>query len=170
MKKETIEKIKRELERVKAQDPDGLIKPEAVVEFAKNPKTELHKHFTWDVDKAAQRYWVEQARAIIQEVRVTIIHNDKEVEHRCVISLMPDRKQPGGGYRMLEDVMNDKQLHKEYLRTALLEFQALKRKYEKLTELEPVFSAIQVVETRLQGQVKKPVTPPKKQQGMRPAA
>ena len=61
------------------------------------------------------------------------------------VSLSSDRIQPGGGYRRLEDVMNDSKLRNEFLAQALAEFERVRRKYQNLQELSPIFAAIERV-------------------------
>lgn len=149
MNQAAIERIRQEFEIIKAQNAEGKIKVRDVVEFAKNPQTELHKHFTWDTDKAAYRYWLEQARSIIQEVKVTVQHNESPIaDTRIIVSLHPDRKVDGGGYRMLQDVLSDEDLYRQYVETALMEMTTLKRKYESVRELRPIFTrATEEIET-----------------------
>lgn len=49
----------------------GRLTPQAVVEDAKDTSSPLHEFFTWDRDKAAYAYWLDQARALIRTVEVT---------------------------------------------------------------------------------------------------
>jgi hypothetical protein len=50
----------------------GRLTPDAVVADAKDPASPLHEHFEWDIDKAAAAHWIEQARALITSVRVSM--------------------------------------------------------------------------------------------------
>lgn len=147
--------ILAELKQIQANDPDGLLKPSEVVTFAKNPDTELHKHFEWDDSEAAGRYRIEQARGLIQRVWVTVLPNES-VTHRAFVSLMPDRASAGGGYRDIEGVMADPVKTKSYLETALSEFRALQRKYQSVEALAPVYSALDRVAAKARHQVSKP--------------
>jgi hypothetical protein len=38
------------------QKAGGVLQPESVVDFARNPKTALHGAFTWDDTEAARKY------------------------------------------------------------------------------------------------------------------
>jgi hypothetical protein len=58
--------VRDELELIRKRNPDGLLVPEEVVEYARNPNTALHARFVWDDTEAARRYRVEQARGIIR--------------------------------------------------------------------------------------------------------
>ena len=49
------DQLKTELLHVAAQSADGILRPQAVVEFANaNPESELHKRFEWDDAEAAR--------------------------------------------------------------------------------------------------------------------
>jgi hypothetical protein len=136
MKKEAI---KAELEQVR-QANGGLLKAESVVEFARNPDTELHHQFTWDDGEAAAQYRLMQARSVIR-VCVSIISEEAPAT-RAYVSLPSDRVN-GGGYRSMVDVIGDEGRRGEMLRDALERLHALRRKYSALSELTSVWSAVE---------------------------
>ncbi len=144
MNTETSKKIQAELETVKSRSPDGLLKPEDVVEFAKSPDTTLHSRFQWDDSKAAHSYRIDQAREIIQRVFVTVLEKP-ETEHRAFVSLVTDRVRDGGGYRTLVEVMNSAAHRATYVRQALNDVTFWRQKYEAIVELQPIFAAIDKV-------------------------
>jgi hypothetical protein len=146
--KKDLDAIKAELREIQLRHPENLIAAEDVVEFARNKRTALHSRFTWDNDVAAQRYRIIQARVLIQELDITIERDGKQITHRAVVSLLPDRLQPGGGYRFLEDVLSDPEKRQQYLETALSELEALQRKYKSVKELAPVFDAVERIRRR----------------------
>lgn len=53
------------------------VSPRAVLELARDAKTELHKNFLWDDTKAAEEYRVEQARGILQALVIVEDRPDK---------------------------------------------------------------------------------------------
>jgi len=137
-----------ELKALYEKSPTRTLRPEAVVEYAKNEATELHRYFTWDDCEAAQAYRVMQARSLIR-VAVHVIEETQE-SVRAFVSLTPDRKT-GAGYRATVDVMDDAQLMAQLLKDAQAELAAFKRKYARLRaagELLGVFEAIEKVEPR----------------------
>lgn len=120
---------------------DGILRPEAVVRYAKNKETALHSRFEWNNTAAAEKYRLIQAERVIR-ARVTIIENgNKSVATRAFVSLPSDRNGKHG-YRSVVSVLSDKYLRAELLESAMAELQAFQRKYKTLTELEPLFSAI----------------------------
>lgn len=134
----------QELKQLQESAPLRMLRPEAVVDFAKDPETALHRYFTWDDDLAAQHYRLLQARQLIR-VAVTIIEETQD-EVRAYVSLTPDRAD-GKGYRATVDVLNDETLFRQLLTDAKAELNAFKRKYARLQaagELSAVFEAIEV--------------------------
>jgi hypothetical protein len=131
-------RIADELAQIARQN-GGLVFPAKVVEFAKDQSTALHSRFIWDDTEAARRYRLDQAREIIR-VNVTVISKDAPPV-RAFVSLSSDRKA-GGGYRALVDVLSDDVMMQRLLDDALAELEALKRKYEQLAALRPIWAAL----------------------------
>ena len=131
--------VAEELEYIRSQN-DGVLLAEHVVEYAKDPETALHSRFTWDDTKAASEYRLWQAREVIR-VMVTILpHSNTPIQ--AYVSLKDDRKEPGGGYRQICDVMSDADLREKLISEALGEFERIAAKYKQLQELKPVFEVI----------------------------
>jgi hypothetical protein len=132
-------------ELAQLQEQHGTLRAEDVLEFAKDENTALHAEFEWDDTEAARQHRLAQARKIIR-INVQVIPTARgDVTVPVYVSLSSDRIQPGGGYRRLEDVMNDSKLRNEFLAQALAEFERVRRKYQNLQELSPIFAAIERV-------------------------
>ncbi len=84
---------------------NGLLNPESVVEHAKDISSPLHSHFEWDDSEAASKYRLHQARALIRSVKIQV-NKSVPVMVRAFVSL-PSDQQSGGGYRRMEDVVNN---------------------------------------------------------------
>lgn len=120
---------------------DGLLRPVDVVEFAKqNPGSALHKRFEWDDGTAAQQYRLWQARVLIK-VHV-VVAKPTQQPITAYVSLDHDRKQAGGGYRSLQDVLSDNEQRAALLRQAMREAATWREKYKSLKELSDVFAAM----------------------------
>lgn len=134
----------RRRKEIDALQQRGKIKPEDVVSFAKSHKdSALHSYFDWNVEKAAQQHWLEQARHLIR-VYVTIVPNTNKTI-RVYASLPGDRQQPGGGYRSMKTVLGNAELREQLLLNAFEDFQRWRIRYETLRELTPIFSAAEKV-------------------------
>ncbi len=128
----------------------NLLKPEQVVEYARNPKTALHSAFEWDDGKAAHEYRLWQAQHLIAEVEIIEPKSKKPV--RAFVSLYSDREKPGGGYRETVAVLSDADMRAQLLSQAWREFKYWQSKYEHLAELAPIIAAA----ARLQSKLGKP--------------
>lgn len=122
----------------------GLLRPADVVAFARNEDTALHSKFEWDDTEAAAKWRLVQAREVIR-LNVTII-GDNAGPVRAFVSLSSDRATKGGGYRATVDVLSDDIRRSEMLADALDELRSVKRKYEKLRALKPVWDALDSVD------------------------
>ena len=134
-----------ELEEIRRQDPNGLLKPEAVVDYAENNEDSiLNGSFEWDDSAAAYNYRLWQARQLIVRVTVEIA---EETTIQAYVSLMRDRMN--GGYRRMIDVFTDKGHRNNLLSEALAELTRVELKYKELKELEKVFAEIKVARQKV---------------------
>lgn len=97
-----------------ARQNGGVLKVEDVLSEARDESSPLHKHFEWDDSEAAEQYRRQQARALIQKCKITLIES-QPVEIRAFVSLPTDREN-GGGYRLTSEVMGDDRMKAELLR------------------------------------------------------
>lgn len=138
--------IKTELEYVR-RESGGLLRPEDVLSFAeKNPESALYSQFEWDDTEAAKGFRLAQARAVIR-VAVIVDPASSDEKIRAYVSLSTDRATKSG-YRAFVEVLDDEILRQQLLLDALTELKKFQNKYDKLrqlTELHPVFSAIDQV-------------------------
>lgn len=136
--------IRQELELIRSKSK-GVLYPQDVVEFARDPNTELHKHFTWDDSEAARQYRLEEARRLIR-VHVTYLpRNNQPVP--CYISL-PEKRANGGGYITIEHALSKAEYRRQMLEDALVALQALENRYHMLRELAPIWDAVDKVRSR----------------------
>lgn len=126
-----------------------LLLAEHVVAFAEDENTALHSRFEWDDTEAAQQYRLWQARTVIRVSVVVLKSNTAPV--RAYVSMLDDRAQEGGGYRLMADVMNNPNLREKLLQEALAELQRFQAKYDALVELAPVFEAAEKVAAQSKG-------------------
>lgn len=120
---------------------DGILRPEDVIEYARNKNTELHSRFNWDDDEAAHLWRLHQARNLIRIVVSYEKHSGKIC--RAWVSLSPDRDGSGGGYRSMVTVLSNEEMRARLLSDAKEELEVFKEKYSVLKELAKVFEAIE---------------------------
>ena len=97
-----------------ARQNGGVLKVEDVLTEARDEGSPLHKHFEWDDSEAAEQYRRQQARALIQKCKITLI-DSQPIEIRAFVSLPADREN-GGGYRLTSEVMGDERMRTELIR------------------------------------------------------
>jgi len=136
--------VQQELIRIKDQN-GGVLRPETVVEKARDIKSPLHPRFEWDNTKAAHEYRLWQARKLIA-VHVEVIGSSRK-ESRVYVALSSD-KPDGGGYRTLVDVLNDKEMRATLLQDAYDDMKRFEQKYSRLKELVTVFAAFRKVHSK----------------------
>ncbi len=135
---------RKELELIRTEH-NGLLRPHDVVKFARDPKTSLHKKFTWDDTKAAEEYRLWEARALIR-VAVIVEENTSE-EVRAYVSITDNRGKEGG-YMAVAEVLDNKKLRARMLQDAIDDLNFFRDKYnslKNLSEIKPVFVAIDEV-------------------------
>lgn len=132
-----------EIQRL-ASEHDQRLDAETVLAEAENPASPLHAEFEWDDTEAARQHRLQQARCLMNAIRVTFETPKKQ---DITISVMTAVSKPGGSsrscdYTPLHFAMGDEDLRAEVLKTALRELAAFKRKYVELSELAQVIAVI----------------------------
>lgn len=130
-----VRAVRAELEKVRTENEEGLLVPSAVVDVAADPDNPLHSYFTWDDSEAAKKWRLVQARALIREIEVTLPEDVNENPIPRYVSLVSDRKRPGGGYRQTRQVLQNKELLAELEATARVELESWTRRFQMLHEL-----------------------------------
>lgn len=128
---------KFELRALHVKDKQRILRAEAVVKAAKVAGSKLHSLFEWDNKVAGHAFRLHQARDLIANY-VTFelkVGNLKARTIRGTLSLMSDRQNPGGGYRLVTDIQGNKVLLEECLRTALVELESWTHRYSILVNL-----------------------------------
>lgn len=129
----------KELEHIR-QTNGGILRATDVVAFARDPETVLHSRFEWDDTKAAEQHRLWQARELIRVVVKT--QPTTEDATRVYVSLSDDRRNDGGGYRTLDDVMRSQTMREALLKQAHADMVRFETTYRQLSELASVMAAM----------------------------
>ncbi len=113
------------------------VTPKAVLEKAKDKKSELNKCFTWNNDEAAEKYRLIEARRIIQ-LLVVSPRDSEDAQPVRIFQISSEKNQ----YQENEYFMRNEDEYQILLKRALAELDAFKRRYATLSELENVMLAI----------------------------
>ena len=141
--KKLSQKQQAEIEKLSKKTDE--ITPRAVVEYARNPKTEIHKCFTWDNTEAAEQYRIGQARQLLR-LCITILPGT-ETPTRAYVSLTQDRETPDRCYRTITSVMASEDWTENLLADAMKDMQRFRTKYHMLKKLSGVFDAMDQVQS-----------------------
>lgn len=139
--------VRDALDEIAERDDGHHLRPAAVVERAKARSSPLHECFTWDNEVAGTAWRINEARELIRSYYVKV-EQQPPLLTRAYVSLRSNRVQ-GGGYTSIQRVLSDREMHQEMLRDALEEITLVERRYGKLQELQPVFTAVRKVRRRL---------------------
>lgn len=114
------------------------VKPEEIVDKARDESTELHKCFEWDDTKAAEKYRVYQARQIVCHLIVKEV-DDEQQKQEVRFFYKTDSQE---GYKPVSYIMRNEDEYQKLLDRALSELKAFQKKYSTLKELDGLFDAI----------------------------
>lgn len=124
-----------ELHRI-YQEKGRLDAPD-IVDESRPVDAPLHPCFEWNDVVAAEKYRETQAQNIVRSVVVVHENQSNEpVEVRAFVNVQET-------YRPIEVVVNSEEQMKELLKSAFSELKSFEKKYAALSQLAPVFEAIQ---------------------------
>lgn len=122
-------------ELTRIYEKNGRLDPADVVEESRKESAPLHSCFEWDDQVAAEKYRESQAANII---RLIVSVQETDGVSQEVRSFVHIQKS----YEPITVVVNDEEKMEELLRTALAELASFRKKYKSLSQLSPVFEAM----------------------------
>lgn len=135
-----ISKLRKELEIVRMTNPKKKLLPSDVVEYAKNnPDSHLHSRFNWNVNEAAEAYWLSQATDIIRKVKITIITpslrtSEARITVRKYVSI-PDDRVNGEGYQVLGRVLTHSETKLQLIESVKSDLISIQKKLANLSSV-----------------------------------
>lgn len=90
----------------------GRIRPDDVVQDARDPESPLHERFEWNADKAAQAHWLDTARELIRAVRVQVT-TDTTIVSSVAYVRDPSVDADEQGYVSIAMLRSDSELARE---------------------------------------------------------
>lgn len=94
-----------QIQTIKAlENKRGQIRPRQVVDAARPPRSPLHDLFNWNVQNAADHWWLHQARLVINAVSIQV--TTKEFSYKAS-AYMIDMAVEGSGYRSVAALKAD---------------------------------------------------------------
>lgn len=128
------EKCYRELETL-----GDSYTPQQIVDFAKNPETELHKCFEWDDTKAAENWRKQQARYVCCSISIVTDETEQKQTAYRIIQHNTDKQS----YQNVVVTVRNRDQYSELLQMAKRELNSFKERYRSIVELESVIDEIE---------------------------
>lgn len=111
--------------------------PKQILDYGRNPNTELHKCFEWDDSVAAEHYRLQQARTIVCHLVITESSGD---DHKPQSFRLLQNTE--NGYKPVKMIFQNKSEYEKLLENARNELRSFKQRYSQLTELEEILALI----------------------------
>lgn len=111
------------------------VTPKQILDYARNPETELHKCFEWNDTIAAEQYRLQQARLIVCHL-VTVDESKPEPQKIRVMQHIDEC------YKPVKLIVRNKTEYESLLERARAELRAFKNRYHTLVELEEILALI----------------------------
>lgn len=123
-------------------DQHGYLTPDIVLDEARDPGHPLHSRFEWDDARAAEAYRRDQARDLIQSVKIVYRERQGKSTERWVRAYhsVPDAER-GRAYRSAEDVVTDPLMREMVLRDMERDWKQLKNRYSHFAEFAEMVRA-----------------------------
>lgn len=134
----------------------GAVTPAALVDASRAEDSPLHGEFTWDDTEAAEAFRRTEARQIMNHLVVVYRQPDTQRETRptrayiAMRTVASDAEQGDDadepkGYTDVQTIMQDPQLRRRYIVSALREIAGWRRRHADIVELSNLFAAIDPV-------------------------
>lgn len=124
--------VGEELEQI---EMEGTLDAERVVEFAKrNKKSELHKCFEWDDEKASKNWRLYEARKILCSISIEIKEEPKKVQ-RVYVNIK-DKDTEERTFKNINEVLKNDEEYQQLIDKAKREFEGCKDRYDDLLQKE----------------------------------
>lgn len=129
----------------------GRLTPEAVVRNARSERSPIHKYFTWDDTKAAEKCRLFEASMLIRSVKVNVEMHDQDepIKTRAFVNVQSNEPEEDdelgckpGVYVPLEIALDVSDYRTQMLENASRELNSFRHKYAVLQELTGVFHEI----------------------------
>lgn len=124
------------------QATKGVCRPQSLVDAARPATSPIHSMFEWDNSKAAESYRTEQARGVLQALKVVIRKPQlRPVARPAFVSVKPATTK-SRGYVTVRSAMSAQDTRDQLLAEALRHLESIRRRFEMLDELAEVWKAI----------------------------
>ena len=126
---------------------NGVLNPSLVLDVARDPAHVLHSHFEWNDGAAAEAYRLAQVGALVRRVRLTVIRADQATREVTISTTRgyqsrPSMRRAAGGYETIDAILGNHDKRAELLAQVLRDLSSYRQRYAELSELQPVWLAV----------------------------
>ena len=152
MEYKTTQKITKPVinEILDVKNTQGLT-AKALVERAKDKKSPLHDLFEWNNKLCGHRWREQQARVLINEVKIKI--DSKEIYAFENVEIYVENKEEGEikekQYKQYSEIIDDEVLRKQIILRAYKQLAYWKEKYSIYSEFSEIIESIESFETKI---------------------
>ena len=136
-------------EILEVEKNDGLT-AETLLDKAERKKSSLHDLFEWDNSKAGEQWRLQQARVIINEIKIIVEDKELYAFENVRINVSEEEGLERREYKPIIEILSKEEYRKQVLRTALENINYWKEKYSEYTELQLIFDSISKVRAKWQ--------------------
>lgn len=111
----------------------GRFQPEDIVEAARAPRHPFHRHFQWDIHKAAHANWLDTARRITRAVVLLPDDPTSNQPPKRAWTSVPD--PTGVSYRRVTEILTQGSLQLAVMKRALADLRGWLERYRMLQDL-----------------------------------
>lgn len=135
----TVGKVFEELE-----EEHGAVTDDNFLDYSRPEGSPTHKLFEWNDAEAAERYRLQQARSVINAVRIEVVLPESQtpVKIAAVMNVSDTNRDGSARYINAEYALSNLRSRKAILKRAEAEMRTFRYKYSTLKELSKVMSAI----------------------------
>ena len=121
----------------------------SVVEKAKNKTSAMHKLFEWDNTKAGEAWRIQQARVLINEVKIIVENKEYYAFENVNVALdTKDSTFSRNEYFHRNEIISNNALRQQMVDRAYNYVKYWREQYKQYNEFGPIFEGIDRVETK----------------------
>jgi hypothetical protein len=136
-------------EIIEIQKDKGLT-AETILDEAKKKSSPLHNFFDWDNTTAGEKWRLQQARILINEVKVIVNSKERYAFENVRITVCDQPEETTREYKPIMEILSKEEYRKQVIKQALENATYWKEKYSEYNELKPIFVSINKVKKKWQ--------------------
>lgn len=135
------------IDEIKEINQECGLTAENIIEYAKDKKSELHKHFDWSNKVAGDKWRLHQARVLINQVKVVINGDTMPAFENVEVEISEGNARQ---YKPVSEILSTEEYRNQMIQRALSNLLYWREQYGHYKEFEKVTAEIDQVKLDLQ--------------------